>query len=137
MAPNEVLVRRFFEEVWNQQRLDLADELVSPGYTVHVLGTTAGLQGLEMVRQGVRPFRGGFADCHDAIEDMFATGDRVAVRWRSSGTHTGPFAGVEPSGKTLTLTGVGLFRVESGRIAEHWSQADVTGLIERVRMAAS
>lgn len=136
MTPNEALVRRFFDEIWNQQRLDRAGELVTDTYTVHLLGNPSELRGPEMVRRGVQSFRSGFADWTDTIEDIFSAGDRVAVRWRSSGTHTGPFAGVAPSGRTLHLTGIDLFRIEDGKIAEHWSQADITGFIERVKAAA-
>jgi predicted ester cyclase len=58
------------------------------------------------------------------IEDVIGEGDRVAVRWSGSGTHVGEFMGIPPTGKSFTIAGIDIHRIENGRMAEHWHVVD-------------
>jgi predicted ester cyclase len=63
------------------------------------------------------------------IDDLLAEGDRVAVRYRARGTHTGELFGAAPTGRAVTITGIEIYRVEGSRIAEYWGEADMSALL--------
>ena len=74
--------------------------------------------------KGAGWIRAGVPDFKVRIEDQFAAGDRIAVRFTGSGTHTGSFDREAPTGRTVTVYGTTIFRVEAGRIAEDWEALD-------------
>jgi steroid delta-isomerase-like uncharacterized protein len=77
-------------------------------------------------------FRGAFPDLEATLHEVVAQDDEVAVRYTLTGTHEGPFAGVEATGKRVTLSGLAIFRVADGRIAEGWGCADTLGLLQHL-----
>jgi predicted ester cyclase len=122
---NAALVRRLFDEVYNAGRYDVADELIAEAYVSHnrlhleVLGP-------EGIKAAARMQRRAFPDQVTIIDDLIAQGDRVAVRGRDVGTHTGePFAGIEATGKRFEITWIDIFRVEDDRLVEAWLEIDV------------
>jgi steroid delta-isomerase-like uncharacterized protein len=72
------------------------------------------------------------ADLRHTIEDMVAEGDKVATRMTSRGTHTGDFRGIAPTGKQFTVTGMDLFRIADGKIAEQWTNLDTLGVLQQL-----
>jgi steroid delta-isomerase-like uncharacterized protein len=108
-----------------------ADELLAPGYTVHYAGNPP------MDRDGFLQFlgalRSAFPDLAVTVEDLLAAeGGEVAVRWTWSGTQQGPFLGIPPTGKAVTGSGIGLFRIANGRIVEDFVQEDTFGLLQQL-----
>jgi steroid delta-isomerase-like uncharacterized protein len=114
---NVAVVRRYFEEVLGGGRLDLLNELIAPEYVDHTArpGRAPGSAG---VRDVVGLFHTKFPDLVVTVEDLFAEQDRVATRFPIRGTHTGPFAGLPPTGRGVMLTGIAISRVADGRITE-------------------
>jgi predicted ester cyclase len=94
---NKALVRRFFEEVLNEKRVDRADELVAPDYLDHaaVPGQAPGLEG---AKQRWAMYFAAIPDLHTTIDDMVAEGDRVVVRYTGEGTQKGELLGIPPTG---------------------------------------
>lgn len=76
--------------------------------------------------------RAAFPDFHETTEDVIAEGDRVMVRWSTRGTHQGAFAGIPPTGKTVTWRGVFILRVAEGRFVEMWQIHDQLGLLQQL-----
>jgi steroid delta-isomerase-like uncharacterized protein len=120
---NKRLARRIYEEVLNQRRLDLLDELVKPGYVEHdpLPGQREGIEGVRdrytMLIDGLDP--------HFTIEDMIAEGDKVVVRWTNSGTNVGDFLGAPATNRSFSTPGIDIYRIEEGKLAEHWHVVDV------------
>jgi steroid delta-isomerase-like uncharacterized protein len=73
-----------------------------------------------------------FPDLKRPVEDLVAEGDKVVARWSSVGTHEGDFMGIPPTGKTVTTTGITIFRLEDGKIVEEWSESDMVGMLQQV-----
>ena len=71
-----------------------------------------------------------FHDYAGETEAMVAEGDTVAVRYSVSGTHKGEYRDVEPTRHTVEWTGMAMYRVEDGQIAEIWLEEDRLGLLE-------
>ena len=129
---NKALVRRWFEELFNEAKLDLADEIVTPDHVTHDTSTPEHLPGPEGERQLVNLVRGAFPDGRITIEDLVAEGDRVAVRWTFRGTHRGDFMGVAPTGNQVEMGAMDLFRVAGGKIAETWSNVDMMTMMRQL-----
>ena len=66
------------------------------------------------------------------IEDLFAEGDKVVLRFTFHGTHQGEFMGVAPTGKQVTMPGIDIFRIADGKIVELWGQEDVLGMMQQI-----
>ena len=117
---NKALVRREQEELWNHTgNLDAAHELFAPGQA-------------EAARQEAADFRQGFPDVVSVIENLIAEGDMVAARWSSRATHLGEYAGVSPTGNEVEFTGISVYRIAGGRIAESWTVEDELGLMRQI-----
>jgi steroid delta-isomerase-like uncharacterized protein len=136
----KIVVRRHFEEVLNQGRLDVIPELYTPDYVldapVRSDGTTAA-QGKTLGQAGlaerVMLFRTAFPDIHFDLDTMVAEGDQVAVQYRFRGTHRGRFLGLEPSGHRIDVAGMLIAKLVDGRIDAAWSVFDSAQLLQQLR----
>jgi predicted ester cyclase len=127
---NAEVVRRFFEGIINEGRLELADEVLTPDYRDHA-PLTAEVPGPEGFKRRMQLLASSL-EMRIAIEDMTVEEDRVAFRWTMTGRHVGEFGGLAPTGRAVTLTGLNLERLRDGRIVEHWSEYDRMGLMHQV-----
>jgi len=84
------------------------------------------------MRQITSGFRAAFPDLSFEIELVIGEGEYVAARWTASGTHTGLWGAVEPTGRRATFSGVNIFRFDGGKIAEIWNHRDDLGLAEQL-----
>lgn len=120
---NEAVVRRFYEELWNGWRLDVADEIVAATVLFRgSFGKTA--HGRDAFKAYVEAVHEAFPDWRNHIEEMVTAGDRVAVRLRWTGTHRGPLDGFEPTGRPVEYCGAAFFRLGSGLIESAWAVGD-------------
>jgi len=133
---NKALVRRW-EELWNQANLTLADELFSPIFLLHDPSSPVEIRGPEGYKQDIIRFRSVFPDLHVTLEDIIAEEEKVVARWTARGTHTGPLRSFPPTGRQVTLTGIDIFRIEDGKIAEEWSNADGLGMLQQLGIIPS
>ena len=85
--------------------------------------------GPELVRKHLEAIRTTFPDFTMSIEGIFAEGDYVITRVTGSGTHLGEWMSIKPSGREVLLKGINIDRVEDGKIAEHWGEADTIGML--------
>ena len=127
-AANEALLRRFYEEVYADWNMAMVDEVVSPRFTSH--DWPAGATGPQAFRKYYAALKAAVPDARYEVDDIIAEDDRVVVRWRMLGTHTGDFHGIAPSGRPITLRGVAIYRVEGGKLAERWVVSDLYGALE-------
>lgn len=124
------LAKRFYEDGLHAGDLAVFDEIATANYVEHdpLPGQREGIDGL---KDRVRMLRDGLAG-HYSIEDMVSEGDRVVVRWTNKGTHVGELAGMPPTGKTFEIAGIDIYRVESGKLAEHWHVVDMLSLLTQL-----
>ncbi|MDZ7359293.1 MAG: ester cyclase [candidate division KSB1 bacterium] len=128
---NKALSRRITEECFNKGNLAVADEFVAANFTDH--GAPPGLApGAEGFKQLVAMYRNAFPDMRITIEDVIAEGDKVVMRWTARGTHKGDLMGIAPTGKTVTVTGIGIDRIANGKIVEHWESFDQMGMMQQL-----
>jgi steroid delta-isomerase-like uncharacterized protein len=129
---NKGLVRRFWEEVFNQQLLERAGEYVAQDYLDHgaVPGQGLGLEGAK--RQRWARYFAAIPDLHAQVDDMVAEGDRVSVRFTVTGTQVGELVGIPPSGRRFDVGGMCIYRIADGKIAEQWEQVDWLGVMRQL-----
>ncbi|HNY35162.1 MAG TPA: ester cyclase [Methanothrix soehngenii] len=124
---NKALVRRFFEVGPSRGDLRAARELLADDFALHVpLPCSPGVQGIIEV---ISACRAAFEHLDVTVEDMVSEGDRVAARFVARGIHQGDFMGQPATGRSITMTGIEIFRIENGRIAELWGEANLLGLM--------
>jgi predicted ester cyclase len=128
------IVERLYDEVFNHDRPEVADEIVAPDFVVHG-GTPNTATGPEAIKATARLLRSGFADLRFTVDDLVAENDRVAVRWTMRGTHTGEFAGIPATGTAAELHAIVIGRVAGGQLTDLWPLIDHAGL--RTQLAAA
>ena len=131
---NEDLVRRWFEEVWNRQNTSAIDEMLAPDCVAYGLpDPDAVLRGPEAFKQVHAAFCDAFPDIQIEVNDVIAAGDRVAARWRATGTHSGEGLGFTPTGKRIVLDGATIVVIRDGRMQEGWNMMDMGHLFSTLR----
>jgi steroid delta-isomerase-like uncharacterized protein len=131
---NKAIVRRAIEEGWNQGHVAVFDELNAPTFINHDPGTPD-VRTSEDYKRWVTESLSAFPNLHVTIEDLVAEGDQVAMRWTFRGTHTGDLVAPMPlpaTGKQVTVTGITIVRVASGKGVEVWSQGDTMGFLQQL-----
>ena len=128
---NKAVFRRYVEEVGNEGRLELADEIFDR-YLAHQADGSVLERGPEDVKRFMGEFRQAFPDFHSTVEDQIAEGDRVVTRWTMRGTHEGEFRGIPPTGSKLEITGIGIFRFSEGKVVESWDNFDQLGMMRQL-----
>ena len=127
LEEDKAIVRRFFEEGPSKGNLAAADELLSPNFALHTpLPSAPGVQGMKDI---ITACRAAFEHLDVTVEDTIAEGDKVAARFTARGIHKGSFMNLPPTGKPITMTGIEIFRIEDGKIAELWGEANLLGLM--------
>jgi predicted ester cyclase len=131
---NKQLVMQWFEQVWNKKDESAIHRMFQPH------GKSYGFPGPDDVLLGPGPFVeihrsfcGAFPDLRFEMEDMVAEGDTVAIRWKTTFTHSGDSLGFPASGKKETLCGSSFIRVEDGKILEGWNHMDLGALFQRLQ----
>ena len=131
---NKKLVRRWFEEVWNQQSEDAIDEMFAPGGKAYGFPEPGSvLVGPERFKEVHRIFLGAFPDLRVTVREIIAEGDRVAVTWTAAMTHLGDHLGFAPTMKKETLDGSSFLTVSGGQIQEGANYMEMQGLILRLK----
>jgi predicted ester cyclase len=123
---NKRTTRRVLEELFEKGNMDATDELVHPDFVNHEAPPN-NQQGPEGLKETVEWLRGLWGPMHFEIEDEIAEGDKVVARVVMHGRHIGEFLGQEPTGKEFATKQIHVWRLEDGRMIEHWSVRDDLG----------
>ena len=130
------LVAAFYNQIWNEGKLDAADMLLTPKFLFRgSLGNE--MVGREEFKNYVRSVRGALEDYHCEILACVAEGRRVFAKMRFHGRHVAPLRGFEPTGKTVQWLGAALFHLDDSAIAELWVLGDLAGLDQLLKAQAA
>jgi predicted ester cyclase len=117
---NKALVSRAQGVLWNHTgNLDAAAELFAPDH-------------VEDAKQEAANVRRGFPDLESTIEDLIAERDKIVAHWRAQATHRGEYMGIPPTGNRVNFTGISIYRIEGGKIAESWGVSDLLGMMQQL-----
>jgi steroid delta-isomerase-like uncharacterized protein len=130
IAENKKIVRRY-QDIYNSNDLESLSEVVSEDLlTPKIMPGIPG--GMEGAKAAHRIMLAGFPDYQTVIDDLVAEGDKVAARITMSGTNTGTFMGIPPTGKRISFTGIYIARIANGKIVEHWGEEDSISLLQQL-----
>lgn len=129
---SKAAVRRLIDEVFNQGNVAAADDLLAPGFIEHEELPPGVPGGAEGVKQLALMLRSAFPDFRATIEDVIAEDDKVVVRMTWTGTQTGEFMGIPPSGKPVSFGVIDVLRMVDGKCTEHWGLMDSMTLMQQI-----
>jgi predicted ester cyclase len=129
---NKALTRWWWEEVWVKGNVAATDEFIAANYVDHpsLPGVPPGPEGM---KQALTYYLRAFPDVKGTIEDIFAGGDRVALRWSARASHLGEWLGVPPTGQHATMSGITIYRIAEGKAVEGWNRIEVNPTEEELR----
>jgi steroid delta-isomerase-like uncharacterized protein len=132
---NKAIVRRWFDEFWNAEKLEVAGELLHPDY-VYAEGYGAGAPSVAAITEGVLFWHRVLRDMHFTIDDMIAEGDTVVARWTARGTHQGDWemelGTIPASGQATTTPGTSSYYFRDGKIIRDETHIDFVSLLKQI-----
>jgi predicted ester cyclase len=121
---NKRIVRRFIDEMWNQRKLQVADELFARDCLTHQLRSGKDSAGVprssDSVKREAAAWLTGFPDLLFVLEQIIAAGDQVVSYCTMRGTHSGTWMGIGPTGRKVNVPIIMIHRIAGGKIAEDW-----------------
>jgi predicted ester cyclase len=134
MANDETTIRRMFDEIINQRRFDLIDELVAPDFVEH--GFAGDLVGREGFRELLRTWTAAIPDMRCEVLNVAIQGDQAGWLVRMTGTNTGELMGMPPTGKAVDVLATNFGRMRDGQALEHWTGNDTLQLLAQLGVMA-
>jgi steroid delta-isomerase-like uncharacterized protein len=128
----KALIRRFYQEVWNEGKMPVIEQVFASQYTRHDPGAGTHMASHEDQRKSAGAQRAMFPDLELHIDFMIAEGDKVAARWTIRGTNLGPRGKNLPTGKSVKFSGINIFRFEDGKVVELWNHRDDLSLFRQL-----
>jgi len=131
VSPREV-IRRLYKEFWNERKLEVADQLVSPSHALtgpHIAGPTVGPA---VYKKQLAMFVAAFPDLRFTVEETICEKDKIAASWTLTGTHKGQFLGIPPTSKQISMAGVTIHQIEDGKILDSLVMWDAISLFQQV-----
>ena len=131
---NKAIVHSLIDRLFTDGDLSAVDTYLAADFVMHdpPLGVSADREGMRMAGGIIRK---AFPDWRSDLHMLVGEGDIVAERFTASGTHQGELMGVAPTGSTVSLKGINIFRVRDGRVVEWWSRLDELGLFRQLGLA--
>jgi predicted ester cyclase len=126
-ADGKAVIRRILDEVFGEGRVDVLDDVLTPGFVNHRVPPGMDSGG-GSVKRIVRMEREAFPDLTYTVDHEVQEGDLVVSVTTAEGTHLGEAFGVPPTGRRVRWQQVHIARIEDGRMAEHWGVSDLASL---------
>jgi len=124
MEDQKDVIRRVFDEVWNNNDLSLVDRVYAEEYVAHVAGAPRDIEGPEHFKQFVALHGALTSELSFSIEDQIAEGDRVATRWTATTTANSGLLSAPGEGQQIKVTGISIHRFADGKVIESWDNWD-------------
>jgi predicted ester cyclase len=130
---NKAIVKRYFEEVLDERKLDILDELVAADCVIHRPEAEEPIRGLEAFRQALERILQVYSEFTTTIHDLIAEDDRVVFRLSHQAVNRGEWTsriGTHAvAGKAVSWPAIVIFRIRDGKIAEEWVSRDELGML--------
>lgn len=131
LEQNKAIAEQIIDRIFVHHEDAAIDELVAEDFTPRTFGPMP--RGREGLRDGMQRAAAGVSEAEFTIHDLIAEGDRVVARLTSSAKHTGPFMGIEPSGRRYSIDEIHIFRIRDGQLVEHWHAFDKASLLAQLK----
>jgi steroid delta-isomerase-like uncharacterized protein len=128
---NQNLVRRFFDEMCNQRKLNIADELFSADHVYSDPQAPTG-PGPEGVKKVISLYQAAIPDAHWHVIETFEADNVIITRWKGTGTHKNELMGIPPTGKYVEVRGIWIHRIANNKIVESYNVWDTLGMLQQL-----
>lgn len=126
----KAIVEKYANKVWNDKDTTTVDKLVHPDVVIHSL--LGDFYGTKAMKQVVEAWLKGFPDLIVENDLVISENDIVSIQWRAKGTHQGEFKGRQPTGKSVSYSGVTVYRIINSQIVEYWAYLDMQHLLSQI-----
>ena len=124
-------ISEYTNEVWNKGSVEAMDRYYARDYVHHDV-SRADVRTLADYQQWAKDLLAGLSGMHVAVDDLVAEEGKAVKRWTATGVHEHTLAGIPPTGKRVSFSGVSIYRVAGGRIQESWYVYDLLGLLQQL-----
>ncbi len=124
------VAEQYANKVWNEQEISAVDQFVHPDVVIHSL--LGDFHGQGPMKEVVKTWLKAFPDMRVTNQLVIAENDAVSIQWSVKATHGGEFKGKKPTGKSITYSGVTVYRVKDGKIVEYWAYIDMQYLLNQL-----
>ncbi len=128
-ASRKAVARRVFEEIFNQGKFEVADQIYAKDFVNH--GITRDI-GLKVDQDAARGWRAAFPNLKTQVDKILVDGEYVTVLWSGEGTNTGEGNGLPATGRKLKGRGITIWRISGGKIREEWSEFDQLRILQQL-----
>lgn len=130
----EISVIRELHNLWNTGNLDEIPQIYSSEFIAHMPKgwEQSEFLGHEGVIEAILRIRNAFPDWHEQIEDIVVDQGKIVTRYTSTGTHTGHFIGLEPTGRTVKIDEISIYHLYGGLVVEQWCLTDDLSLAQQL-----
>jgi len=126
------LISRISDEIWNEGRLEVIEEVMAADARYHGPHMPGGMGSRGDWREHIARIRRAFPDSHVEYQEFIESGKTVIARWRATGTHTGDLGPLQPTGRQVAIGGITIYRISEGSVAEAWEQLDMLGMWQQL-----
>ena len=130
--PNNEAIARKALDVFKSGDMSVIDEITAEGRVGHDPANPEETVGTGGAKALIQMYRDGFSDAELIVDEQISDGDYVVTRWHSHGTNDGPFAGMPPTRKTTSVTGITIDKIVDGKMVESWTHWDNMGLMQQL-----
>jgi len=134
-SDNHRVIRRLYEDVWNERKLEILTELVSPSHALHGPNFSGSSIGPEAYKRQVLQFVDAFPDLRWEIEEMVSDKENVVVMWTFTGTHKGEYRGIAATNKEVSVDGITVHNFAGGKIMDSYAIWDTWGMMQQLGVA--
>lgn len=120
-----------YHGIWNTGQTEKLSEIMTPDFVCHYL-TDVEWKGIEGAKTEIVNWRKLFPDWHEEVVDIIAERDMVVTRYNSTGTHSGPYEGIDSTGTKVRIAETSIYRIAHGKLAEQWCFPDDLGLKNQI-----
>lgn len=135
------IVSKFYNELWNERNLNIADEIFADNCVTHQLHSgdesAALTRNPEAVKHHVKEWLVGFPDLRFTVEQMLVENERVMTQSIMRGTHKGFWFGIAPTNKKVSVRLSVIHRISNGKIVEDWVLVEALGFFQQLGLIQS
>lgn len=124
------VAEEYVDKIWNQKEISVIDRLVHKDVLIHSL--LGDFRGTKAMKEVVQAWLKGFPDLLVKNELIISENDLVSIQWSAKGTHRGEFKDRKTTGKTVSYSGVTVYRIKNGQIVEYWAYLDMQHLLGQI-----
>jgi steroid delta-isomerase-like uncharacterized protein len=134
---NKAVIRRLYDEVWNERKVEVIKEIISPSHALHGPTFSGSSIGPEAYKRTVLDFLAGYPDLRFTIEDTIAENDKVVACWTISGTHRGEYLEIPATNKKVSFDGITIHHIAGGKIMDSYTNWDVLGMMQQLGVVSA